>query len=214
MLLPWELLILLSLTKSLAVTQEPSDVIFLLDCGDSVVVFNCKAKGSPMASYRWEFNGEDIAIGSDSECRLTEGNLLINSPEPTRHGGIYQCIASNPPPRHHQQEGQSAQRARSLTNVQEGQTMALLSGPLRHWRYQDLRCFLSQKTGILYIAKVDASGVGIYTCAVRHLMTNSTVLGTPTPVFLSSDGQLLIVLTVLETVAQCCGYAECEQWMN
>nr|XP_023649705.1 uncharacterized protein LOC111834534 isoform X2 [Paramormyrops kingsleyae] len=82
--------------------------LLTLETEDAVAMGTVNPPVTHEKPRRWEFNGEDIAIGSDSECRLTEGNLLINSPEPTRHGGIYQCIASNPPPRHHQQEGQSA----------------------------------------------------------------------------------------------------------
>ncbi|XP_072571099.1 uncharacterized protein [Paramormyrops kingsleyae] len=72
--------------------------LLTLETEDAVAMGTVNPPVTHEKPRRWEFNGEDIAIGSDSECRLTEGNLLINSPEPTRHGGIYQCIASNPPP--------------------------------------------------------------------------------------------------------------------
>lgn len=54
---------------------------------------------------------------------------------------------------------------------------------------QDARRFISQRTGDLYIAKVEASDVGNYTCAVRNMMTNATVFSSPTPVVVRRDGK-------------------------
>ena len=54
---------------------------------------------------------------------------------------------------------------------------------------QDARRFVSQRTGNLYIAKVEASDVGNYTCAVRNMMTNATVFSSPTPVVVRRDGE-------------------------
>lgn len=58
-------------------------------------------------------------------------------------------------------------------------------GFLRH----DARRFVSQKTGDLFIAKVEASDAGNYTCAVRNVMTNATVFSSPTPVVVRRDGK-------------------------
>ncbi|PKU33944.1 hypothetical protein llap_15752 [Limosa lapponica baueri] len=54
--------------------------------------------------------------------------------------------------------------------------------------HQDNRRFVSQETGNLYIAKVEASDVGNYTCVVTNTVTNSRVLGPPTPLILRNDG--------------------------
>lgn len=53
---------------------------------------------------------------------------------------------------------------------------------------EDSRRFVSQETGHLYIAKVEPSDVGNYTCVVTSTVTNSHVLGSPTPLVLRTDG--------------------------
>lgn len=59
----------------------------------------------------------------------------------------------------------------------------------RSFLQQDARRFISQRTGDLYIAKVEASDVGNYTCAVRNMMTNATVFSSPAPVVVRRDGK-------------------------
>lgn len=58
---------------------------------------------------------------------------------------------------------------------------------------QDTRRFVSQKTGNLYIAKVDPSDVGNYTCVVTNTVTKSSVQGPPTPLVLRVDGKSCII---------------------
>uniref|UniRef100_A0A4W5P8K5 Contactin 4 n=1 Tax=Hucho hucho TaxID=62062 RepID=A0A4W5P8K5_9TELE len=53
---------------------------------------------------------------------------------------------------------------------------------------QDTRRFISQETGNLYIAKVEPSDVGNYTCVVTNTVTKTRVQGPPTPLVLRSDG--------------------------
>ncbi len=53
---------------------------------------------------------------------------------------------------------------------------------------QDTQRFVSQKTGNLYIAKVEPSDVGNYTCVVTNTVTQSRVQGPPTSLVLRSDG--------------------------
>lgn len=65
---------------------------------------------------------------------------------------------------------------------------------------QDSRRFISQETGNLYIAKVEPSDVGNYTCVVTNTVTKSRVQGPPTPLVLRSDGEpndILCLWTIL-----------------
>lgn len=57
---------------------------------------------------------------------------------------------------------------------------------------QDTRRFISQETGNLYIAKVEPSDVGNYTCVVTNTVTKTRVQGPPTPLVLRSDGELTL----------------------
>jgi len=54
---------------------------------------------------------------------------------------------------------------------------------------EDSRRFVSQETGNLYIAKVEPSDVGNYTCVVTNPKAEQSVQGPPTPLRLRSDGE-------------------------
>ncbi|NXN98388.1 CNTN6 protein, partial [Rhinopomastus cyanomelas] len=53
---------------------------------------------------------------------------------------------------------------------------------------EDGRRFVSQETGNLYIAKVEPSDVGNYTCVVTSAEAEHSVRGPPTPLTLRRDG--------------------------
>lgn len=54
---------------------------------------------------------------------------------------------------------------------------------------QDNRRFVSQQTGNLYIAKVEPSDVGNYTCVVMNSITKGKVHSSPTALILRTDGK-------------------------
>ncbi|XP_036075950.1 contactin-4 isoform X3 [Rousettus aegyptiacus] len=218
MRLPWELLVLPSFAVCLAedyalhgpvFVQEPSHVMFPLDSEEKKVKLNCDVTGNPKPHIRWKLNGTEVDIGVDFRYRVVEGSLLIKNPNETQDAGTYQCVATNA---FGTVVSRAARlqfaylenfktRARSTVSARQGQGMVLLCGPPAHsgdlsyaWlfneapSYQDSRRFVSQETGNLYIAKVEKSDVGNYTCVVTNAVTNHQVLGPPTPLILRNDG--------------------------
>ncbi|XP_029334534.1 contactin-4 isoform X3 [Mus caroli] len=218
MRLPWELLVLQSFMLCLAddytlhgpvFVQEPSHVMFPLDSEEKKVKLSCEVKGNPKPHIRWKLNGTDVDIGMDFRYSVVDGSLLINNPNKTQDAGTYQCIATNSFGTIVSREAKLQfaylenfkTRTRSTVSVRRGQGMVLLCGPPPHsgelsyaWifneypSYQDNRRFVSQETGNLYIAKVEKSDVGNYTCVVTNTVTNHKVLGPPTPLILRNDG--------------------------
>ncbi|XP_067316346.1 contactin-4 isoform X3 [Pseudorasbora parva] len=175
------------------------------------VVFSCEAQGDPPPFYRWKLNGSLVNPKPGSHHSLSGGNLRINHLNKDEDAGTYQCLASN-------SFGTIVSREASLTfaylenfkthkrssvSVREGQGVVLLCGPPPHsgaltfsWIFneypsfvkQDSRRFVSQETGNLYIAKVEPSDVGNYTCVVTNTVTKMRVQGPPTPLILRTDG--------------------------
>ncbi|KAJ7998556.1 hypothetical protein DPEC_G00206130 [Dallia pectoralis] len=206
------------LTESLVLqspvfTKQPGSIVFPVDSQESnrEVMFSCEAQGSPAPVYRWKLNGTSITLKSGSHYSLSGGNLRISHLNKDQDAGTYQCLATN-------SFGTIVSREASLTfaylenfkthrrssvSVREGQGMVLLCGPPSHsgdltfsWIFneypsfvkQDTRRFVSQETGNLYIAKVEPSDVGNYTCVVTNTVTKTRVQGPPAPLVLRSDG--------------------------
>ncbi|XP_051515372.1 contactin-3-like [Myxocyprinus asiaticus] len=188
--------------------MEPSDLT--VGSLDEEATLTCDAKGIPAPQYRWSLNGTLINLRTDSRRRLSGGNLVIRSLDRAQDGGIYQCTAFNP-------QGAILSRRSSLqfaylnlktqmksaVSVREGQGVVLLCGTpsfagdlsfawvFNEYPYfvqQDNRRFVSQETGNLYIAKVEPSDVGNYTCVVVNRITKGKVLSSPTPLVLRTDG--------------------------
>ncbi|KTG32900.1 hypothetical protein cypCar_00036442, partial [Cyprinus carpio] len=90
---------------------------------------------------RWKFNGKDLDIDMDFNYSLVEGNLLINSPQATKHSGVYQCITTNAFGTILSREAKVefaylqnfSSKARSPVLVREGQAVVLLCGPPPHF---------------------------------------------------------------------------------
>ncbi|XP_026302656.1 contactin-6 isoform X5 [Piliocolobus tephrosceles] len=191
-------------------TQEPHDVIFPLDLSKSEVILKCAANGYPSPHYRWKQNGTDIDFTMSYHYRLDGGSLAISSPYTDQDIGMYQCLATN-------LLGTTLSRkaklqfayiedfetkTRSTVSVREGQGVVLLCGPPPHfgdlsyaWTFndnplyvqEDNRRFVSQETGNLYIAKVEPSDVGNYTCFITNKEAQRSVQGPPTPLVQRTD---------------------------
>uniref|UniRef100_A0A8C6UBT6 Contactin 3a, tandem duplicate 1 n=1 Tax=Neogobius melanostomus TaxID=47308 RepID=A0A8C6UBT6_9GOBI len=209
----WVQVLVLSLLLRPVFTKQPGSVVFPLKSGEDQreVVFSCEAQGHPSPIYRWKLNDSFILPRPGSRYSLMGGNLHITHLNKDEDVGIYQCLASN-------SFGTVVSRESSLhiaylenfktqrrtpVRVREGQGVVLLCGPPSHsgeltftWIFnqypsfvtQDTRRFVSQKTGNLYIAKVEPSDVGNYTCVVTNTVTKTSVQGPPTPLILRVDG--------------------------
>uniref|UniRef100_A0A3Q3EWW3 Contactin 3b n=1 Tax=Kryptolebias marmoratus TaxID=37003 RepID=A0A3Q3EWW3_KRYMA len=175
MMLPWKQIVLLSITGCLA----------------------------------WSLNGTLIDLGSDYRRHMSGGSLIIRNLDKDQDSGMYQCTAFNTwgtilsrrASIQFALENFKTQSVRSAVNVREGQGVVLLCGAPPHsgltfaWIFneypfsvqQDSRRFISQETGSLYIAKVEPSDVGNYTCVVNNTVTKEKVLSSPTPLVLRSD---------------------------
>ncbi|NXD05913.1 CNTN6 protein, partial [Nothocercus nigrocapillus] len=190
--------------------QEPYDTTYSINSANPEVLLNCTAKGYPLPYYRWKQNGTDIDLTMSYHYRLVGGSLAINNPHKKQDTGTYQCLATN-------SFGTILSRkaklqfaylenfeikARRTVSVREGQGVVLLCGPPPHhgglsytWIFnstlyiqENTRRFVSQETGNLYIAKVEPSDVGNYTCVVTNSKAEQSVQGPPTPLILRSDG--------------------------
>uniref|UniRef100_A0A8B9L756 Ig-like domain-containing protein n=1 Tax=Astyanax mexicanus TaxID=7994 RepID=A0A8B9L756_ASTMX len=212
-------------------TKQPGSIVFPVDSMEKSreVVFSCEAQGQPPPSYRWKLNGTVLSPKPSSHYSLSGGNLRISRLNKEQDAGVYQCLASS-------SFGTIVSREASLTfaylenfkthrrsavSVREGQGVVLLCGPPPHsgaltfsWIFnefpsfvkQDARRFVSQETGNLYIAKVEPSDVGNYTCVVTNTVTKTRVHGPPTPLVLRTDGEetkLMSSCTLIRVGKQC-----------
>nr|XP_055043478.1 contactin-4 isoform X1 [Misgurnus anguillicaudatus] len=194
-------------------TKQPGSIVFPLHSNEPSreVTFSCEAQGYPPPSYRWKMNDSFISPQPGSRYSISGGHLRISQLNKEEDAGIYQCLASNSfgtilsreASLHIAYLEEFKTQRRSPVSVREGQGVVLLCGPPPHmgeltfsWIFneypsfvkQDTRRFISQKTGNLYIAKVEPSDVGNYTCVVTNTVTQTRVQGPPTPLVLRIDG--------------------------
>ncbi|XP_034393127.1 contactin-3 [Cyclopterus lumpus] len=191
--------------------MEPGDLFIPIDSIEEEATLTCDAKGTSPPQYRWSLNGTLINLGLDRRRRLSGGNLIISSLDRYQDVGMYQCMAFNTVGAILSRRA-SLQFAyldhfkvhtRSAVSVREGQGVVLLcgtptsSGDLTYaWVFneypyfvqQDSRRFVSQQTGNLYVAKVEPSDVGNYTCVVMNSITKGKVQSSPTSLILRTDG--------------------------
>nr|KAF6420163.1 contactin 6 [Molossus molossus] len=220
MRLLWKLVILLPLINACAgdgpfrrpvFTQEPQDVTFPLDSAWPAVALRCAGDGHPPPRYRWRRNGTDLDLSASSHYRLDGGNLVVSSPPTGQDEATYQCLATNLLGTILSRKAKLQfayledfeSKARSAVSVREGQGVVLLCGSPPHvggvsyaWTFnddplqEDNRRFVSQETGSLYIAKVEPSDVGNYTCSVTSRDARRSVRGPPTPLVQRPDGAM------------------------
>ncbi|VTJ60717.1 Hypothetical predicted protein [Marmota monax] len=191
--------------------EEPQDVIFPLDLSRSEIILNCAANGYPSPHYRWSQNGREIDFAMSYHYKLDGGSLAISSPRTDQDAGTYQCLATNLLGTILSRKAklqfayieEFETKTRSTVSVREGQGVVLLCGPPPHfgdlsyaWTFndnslyvqEDKRRFVSQETGNLYIAKVEPSDVGNYTCFITNKEARRSVRGPPTPLVQRTDG--------------------------
>ncbi|XP_065135857.2 contactin-3 [Paramisgurnus dabryanus] len=192
---------------------EPEDLVLPIYSTEQEAVLTCEASGVPSPQYRWSLNGTLIDLRGDERRRLSGGNLIITGLDRDQDSGIYQCAAFNARGTILSQRAtlqfayleNFKTQTRSAVNVREGQGVVLLCGTPLHsgeltftWVFndfpnfvqQDSRRFVSQETGNLYIAKVEPSDVGNYTCVVNNTITRGRVFSSPTPLVLRNDGAM------------------------
>uniref|UniRef100_A0A672NSB4 Contactin-3-like n=1 Tax=Sinocyclocheilus grahami TaxID=75366 RepID=A0A672NSB4_SINGR len=193
--------------------KEPEDLRLPIHSPEQEAVLTCEASGVPSPQYRWSLNGTLIDLRGDERRRLSGGNLIITGLDRDQDSGVYQCTASNTRGTILSQRAtlqfayleSFKTQTRSAVNVREGQGVVLLCGtPLHsgeltftwvfneypHFVQQDSRRFVSQETGNLYLAKVETSDVGNYTCVVNNTITKERVFSSPTPLVLRNDGAM------------------------
>ncbi|MBN3322375.1 CNTN1 protein, partial [Atractosteus spatula] len=154
---------------------------------------NCRARANPPATYKWKHNGWEIKIlEPDEHYSMLGGNLVIHKPDRNKDAGKYSCIAKNEFGTVVSKEATLtfgyldpfSTEEREAVYVKEGQGAVLLCAPPPRFPDElsyrwilnefpvfiplDKRRFVSQRTGNLYISKVEASDKGNYSCFVHN----------------------------------------------
>ncbi|XP_030404824.1 contactin-1 isoform X2 [Gopherus evgoodei] len=169
--------------------EQPIDTIYPEESTDGQVSMNCRARAIPFPTYKWKLNNWDIDLTKD-RYSIVGGRLLINHPEKSKDAGKYVCIASNIFGTVRSTEATLSfgyldtfpPEERYEVKVREGVGAVLLCEPPYHspddlsyrWLLNefpvfitlDKRRFVSQTNGNLYIANVEASDRGNYSCFV------------------------------------------------
>ncbi|XP_074840181.1 contactin-1 [Carettochelys insculpta] len=190
--------------------EQPIDTIYPEESTDGQVSMNCRARAIPFPTYRWKINNWDIDLTKD-RYSMVGGRLIINNPDKSKDAGKYVCIASNI-----FGTVRSAEAALSFgyldtfppeeryeVKVREGVGVVLLCEPPYHYpddlSYRwllnefpvfitlDKRRFVSQTNGNLYIANVEASDKGNYSCFVSSPSIAKSVFSKFIPLIPQAD---------------------------
>uniref|UniRef100_A0A672SLC8 Contactin-1-like n=1 Tax=Sinocyclocheilus grahami TaxID=75366 RepID=A0A672SLC8_SINGR len=187
--------------------EEPLDTVYAEDSPENKISMNCRARANPPAIIKWWLNNWEIKLMEqpDVHFSLVGGNLVITNPDKGKHAGKYVCVAKNVYGTVISKEAtvkfgylnQFPTDEREPVHVKEGQGAVLLCSPpsrypsevLFRWIYNDFpnfiipdqRRFVSQTTGNMYIAKVEASDVGNYSCFVSSPTIGKSVFSMPIP---------------------------------
>uniref|UniRef100_A0AAQ5XLC0 Contactin 1b n=1 Tax=Amphiprion ocellaris TaxID=80972 RepID=A0AAQ5XLC0_AMPOC len=171
--------------------EEPVDVVYTEDSPDERISMNCRARANPPASYRWRRDNWEIKLMEqpDEHYSLVGGNLVITNPLQKKHAGTYICVAKNIYGTVISKEarvkfgcdltctlepevGVQTCSYPSVFSFPEEVTYRWIYNEFPVFLHTDRRRFVSQKTGNLYISKVEAQDAGNYSCFV-----SSPVLG-------------------------------------
>ncbi|XP_072345076.1 contactin-5-like [Scyliorhinus torazame] len=191
--------------------HQPRQVLIPVETGVRKVTLSCEAHGNPRPVYRWFRDGSLLELEAVPRYRLVGGSLIIEQPRDISDAGSYQCLASNAIGSILSREGRIrftelgnfSEHSRGAVSIRAGQGVVLLCAPPSHtaevsysWVFnafpiyveEDSRRFVSQVTGNLHIARVQASDVGSYLCLLKDLLSRRKILSPATPLTLRNDG--------------------------
>ncbi|XP_039196610.1 contactin-1 isoform X3 [Crotalus tigris] len=192
--------------------EQPIDTVYPEESPDAKVSMNCRARGIPTPTYKWQRNNWDVDIKLTKEhYSMVGGNLEINNPEKSRDEGTYVCIAYNIHGTIRSREATLnfgylypfPPEERHAVKVREGIGAVLLCDPPPHypddlsyrWFLNDFpefitldkRRYVSQTNGNLYIAKVEPSDKGNYSCCVTSNSITKSVFSSFIPLIPQAD---------------------------
>ncbi|XP_073476030.1 contactin-1 [Aquarana catesbeiana] len=169
--------------------EQPIDTIHPEESPDGKISMNCRARANPTPTYKWRLNNWDIDL-LNPRYSMIGGNLVINNPDKSRDTGKYVCIVTNEYGTIRSHEASLnfgyldpfPPEERPEVKVKEGTGVMLICDPPPHFpddlNYRwilnefpnfinvDKRRFVTQTNGNLYIAKVEQSDKGNYSCFV------------------------------------------------
>ncbi|KAM8972050.1 contactin-1 [Pelodytes ibericus] len=178
--------------------EQPTDTIYPEESQEGKVSMNCRARANPPPEYRWKLNNWLIDLG-DEHYSMVGGNLVINNPDKSRDQGKYVCIVSNIYGKIMSLEAtlsfgyldMFSTDERHEVRVKEGIGAMMICAPPPHfpddlsyrWLLNEFpffittddRRFVSQTDGNLYIAKVEQSDKGNYSCFVSSPSVTKSV---------------------------------------